>query len=139
DYLAVLRACAPWVDYVTLNVSCPNVPAGRQLSDPGQIRALLQATREASDLGRVPSLLKVSPDLAEAELEQLVEIALEEGAAGMVATNTSAALAGERGGLSGVPLRARATETVRRIRRQAGDRVGKHGAGRLFTAGGSSG
>jgi dihydroorotate dehydrogenase len=134
DYLEVLRRCAPWVDYATLNVSCPNVPAGRQLSDPGQIRALLQAVRETPELARVPALLKVSPDLSEPELASLVEIALEEGAAGMVATNTSAALAGGRGGLSGAPLRARATETIRRIRRQAGDRLSIIGVGGIFTA-----
>lgn len=134
DYLRVLEQCAPFVDYVTLNVSCPNVVPGRQLSDPVAIRALLRAVGEMPDARRRPALLKISPDLETAEVEALTDLALDGGAVGMVATNTSAAMAAGRGGLSGAPLRERSTAVIRQIRRRAGDRLAIIGVGGVFTA-----
>lgn len=137
EYLRVLRRCAPLVDYVTLNVSCPNVPAGRQLSDPAQIRSLLAAVAADPDLARRPTLLKISPDLEDEDVDRLVDLSLEGGAAGIVATNTSAGLArrlGPRGGLSGAPLRDRSSEVVRRIRGRAGSRLTIVAVGGVFTA-----
>ncbi len=133
-YLAVLRECAPLVDYVTLNVSCPYVPAAQQLVEPAEIRALLRAVREEPELRARPALLKISPDLSDEEVAALAGLALDEGAAGIVATNTSARLSGERGGLSGPPLRARATEVVRVVRRFAGDRLTISGVGGIASA-----
>jgi dihydroorotate dehydrogenase len=138
DCQAVLRECGRWVDYVTLNVSCPNVPAACQLGDPGEVRALLAAARGEPALQRgdrrAPVLLKVSPDLSDAELGALVQLAIQGGAAGIVATNTSSQLAGERGGLSGAPLRARSTGVIRRVRQLAGDQLLIIGVGGILTA-----
>src|SRR5439155_16906964 len=103
-------------------------------NDPGQIRDLLAPLRGDESLAGVPALLKISPDLADRDHEQLTMIALEGGAAGMVATNTSAELAGARGGLSGRPLRSRANEVLRRIHRQAGAALTLVGVGGVFTA-----
>lgn len=137
DYLHVLRCCGPYVDYATLNVSCPNVPAGRQLSDPSAIRDLLAAIHADRTLGSLPVLLKIGPDLDDDDLEQLAELALEGGAEGMVATNTSATLARglePQGGVSGAPLRERSTAVLRRLRAVGGERLTLIGVGGIFTA-----
>src|SRR5262249_41703702 len=122
------------VDYATLNVSCPNAPAGCQLSHPDQIRALLTDIQADPELKRLPTLLKLSPDLSDEDVARLADLALEGGAAGIVATNTSARMAGERGGLSGAPLRQRSTEVIRQVRRRAGDRLTIIGVGGIFPA-----
>jgi dihydroorotate dehydrogenase len=104
------------------------------LNEPDQVRELLRATRYAPELRRLPALLKISPDLDEDEIAALTDLALEEGAAGIVATNTSARMAGARGGLSGAPLRARSTEVIRQVRRRAGAALTIIGVGGVFTA-----
>jgi dihydroorotate dehydrogenase len=91
----------------------------------------------------VPVLVKVSPDLSAADLVHAVDAALEGGAAGVIATNTTlarnglrapAALAAEAGGLSGVPLCAAATDACRVLFRHLRGRAPIVGVGGIFTA-----
>ena len=115
DYPALAERAATLADYVAINVSSPNTPGLRDLQEETRLLAILRATR-ARMPAETPLLVKLAPDLAPAALPSLVRMIAAEGAAGIVATNTTvdrpAGLrsphAGERGGLSGVPLAPRA-------------------------------
>lgn len=133
DYLAALRTVATHADYVAVNVSSPNTPGLRSLQDHTALRSLISAlvaeTRTLA-LGAepVPLFVKVSPDLAFAQLDEVIEAVTDAGAAGLIATNTTLsrdgvapadlANAGEEGGLSGAPLTLRAREVVRYVCRR---------------------
>ena len=80
-------------DYVVVNVSSPNTPGLRDLQATERLRPVLVAVREALDASatgrRVPLLVKIAPDLADADVDAVVELALEPGLDGIIATNTA--------------------------------------------------
>jgi len=124
DYASVLAAAGPFVDFATVNVSSPNTERLRDLQGPAALAALLAGVVAANGaLARpVPLFLKIAPDLAEPDLEALVDTALDAGVDGIVATNTTLARDGlthprarEPGGLSGRPLRDRAEAVLARV------------------------
>ncbi|HEV7267806.1 MAG TPA: quinone-dependent dihydroorotate dehydrogenase [Falsiroseomonas sp.] len=129
DYPALYEAVAPLADYVAVNVSSPNTPGLRDLQGERQlseILAALAATRAAIAGPRPPILVKIAPDLSPAALEPLVESIVAHGMEGLIVSNTTIARTGLRsahrsqaGGLSGPPLRAAATEMLRRVARLA--------------------
>jgi dihydroorotate dehydrogenase len=137
DYAASARAVAGVADYVVVNVSSPNTPGLRDLQAVGRLRPVLVAVREALDAAaehRVPLLVKIAPDLADADVDAVADLAIELGLDGIVATNTTvsrdglASSPGEvaaagAGGLSGAPLRGRALEVLRRLHARAGGRL----------------
>ena len=92
-------------------------------------------------LGRkVPLLVKLAPDLTEAELDDALEVITNTGMDGVIATNTTiergevcSLLSKETGGLSGAPLRARSTEIVRRIYRHTGGKLPIIGVGGVMS------
>jgi len=122
DYECAIRTLAPYADYLAINISSPNTPDLRALQKPELVRALVQRSVRAALPGQ-PVLLKVAPDFAAGELEETVAAALQGGVAGIIAGNTTVTrpglrattLAAQAGGLSGKPLRALATATVRRV------------------------
>jgi dihydroorotate dehydrogenase len=150
DYADSFRALWPWADFFVVNVSSPNTPNLRQLQDRSALDDILAALQAInSDLGAgagiKPLLVKVAPDLSFEALDEIVEVALLRNLAGIVATNTTIArpatgdltaslLYRETGGLSGQPLRARSTEVVRHLRRQAEDRLTLIGVGGIASA-----
>jgi dihydroorotate dehydrogenase len=110
DYLASFRLLRPYADYVAINVSSPNTPGLRTLQDRAALNTLLAALREA---GPARLLVKIAPDLTEHAVAELLEVCLTHGVDGIIATNTTVEHhAGEKGGLSGAPLAARALEVV---------------------------
>jgi dihydroorotate dehydrogenase len=128
DYRAALRAVADVADYVAVNVSSPNTPNLRDLQAAGRLAELVVALTETARAlvpGGLPLFVKVAPDLADAELDAVVEAAERAGAAGFIAVNTTisrsglhgpeARLAREPGGLSGRPLTGRARAVVARL------------------------
>jgi dihydroorotate dehydrogenase len=129
DYPALYEQVAPLADYVAVNVSSPNTPGLRDLQGEKQlaeILAALSATRAALPGRKPPILVKIAPDLAPAALEPLVEAVAGQGMDGLIVSNTTIARAGLRsahrnqaGGLSGPPLRAAATDMLRRAARLA--------------------
>ena len=110
DYLTSLRAVLPHADYVAVNVSSPNTQGLRSLQDRGQLAGLLAALR--AEAGGTPVLVKIAPDLTEHAIGEALDVCAEHGVAGVIATNTTVMHDGERGGLSGRPLAARALEVV---------------------------
>jgi dihydroorotate dehydrogenase len=148
DYAASARAVAAVADYVVVNVSSPNTPGLRDLQAAGRLRPVLAAVRAALDQAaggrRVPLLVKIAPDLADADVDAVADLALELGLDGIIATNTTISrdglaspaaevAAAGAGGLSGPPLRARALAVLRRLHERAGDRLVLVAAGGIET------
>jgi len=139
DICRCIRVLDALVDFFVINVSSPNSPGLRDLQDAGRLRELLSAARETTAR---PVLIKIAPDLTAAQINALVGVALDERIDGIVATNTTTARPAElrepdraqAGGLSGAPLRERATEVVRLVRRRAGAALTIIGVGGVFDA-----
>ena len=134
DYVTSARAVADVADYVVVNVSSPNTPGLRDLQAADKLRPLLIAVRgaldEASPARRVPLLVKIAPDLADAAIDAVAALALELGLDGIIATNTTISREGlpagtdvGPGGMSGAPLKKRALEVLRRLHAAAGDQL----------------
>lgn len=154
DYAASATAVAAVADYVVVNVSSPNTPNLRDLQAVQRLRPLLVAVRGALDEAtrppgvsgrRVPLLVKIAPDLDDADVDAVADLALELDLDGIIATNTTvtrdgltsdpvAVRAAGPGGLSGPPLAARASDVLRRLRARAGDRLVLVAAGGIETA-----
>ncbi|MBK9273776.1 MAG: quinone-dependent dihydroorotate dehydrogenase [Flavobacteriales bacterium] len=151
DYVKCFEALYSVVDYFVVNVSSPNTPGLRALQDKGPLLEILSAlqamARARSGELRVasaaqaphsppgtqhsprtkPILLKIAPDLTDAQLDDVVAVVKESGIAGVIATNTTISREGLRtpnaeveamgaGGVSGAPVRRRSTEVVRYLR-----------------------
>jgi dihydroorotate dehydrogenase len=149
DYVASAERLAPLADYLVVNVSSPNTPGLRDLQAIDRLRPLLEAVRHACDLAspmrRVPLLVKIAPDLADADIDAVADLALSLGLDGIVATNTTIsrddlATPTKRvtelgsGGLSGAPVKARALAVLRRLRARVGDRLALVAVGGIETA-----
>jgi dihydroorotate dehydrogenase len=147
DYRTSYRRLSRLADFVVVNVSSPNTPGLRQWQERQKLSALLGALLDeartlASRRGAppVPLFVKISPDMDDADMDDVAEVALELGLAGIIATNTTVAREGaaagvrETGGLSGRPLRARATEVLRYLYRRTEGRLPLIGVGGIFTA-----
>ncbi|REE96955.1 quinone-dependent dihydroorotate dehydrogenase [Thermomonospora umbrina] len=146
DYVASAERLAPYADYLVVNVSSPNTPGLRNLQAVEQLGPLLRAVRAAADRSsprRVPLLVKIAPDLADADVDAVADLALELGLDGIIATNTTIAreglasapaLTSETGGLSGAPVKARSLEVLRRLRGRVGDRLVLVSVGGVETA-----
>ena len=129
DYMICFETLFPHVDYFVVNVSSPNTPGLRELQEKKPLTELLQVMRRENTkcalvnaMREKPILLKIAPDLTDAQLLDIIEIVRETGIDGVIATNTTIArddlksdmyLQEEQGGLSGRPLRKRSTEVIR--------------------------
>jgi len=130
DYLYCLKAAYRVADYIAVNISSPNTKGLRELQAEDSIRQLLAALKQEQSVlkmahGRpVPVLVKIAPDLDEPQIEALARVFNELAVDGVIATNTTISreavaghpLAGEAGGLSGVPVRARSTQVITAFR-----------------------
>jgi dihydroorotate dehydrogenase len=115
DYLACHRLVAPIADYLAINVSSPNTARLRDLQSPRVLWRLLTALDDAGASGGTtrPLLVKLAPDLATGELDDLLRMLCDSPAAGVILSNTTlrrdglrspARLTAEPGGVSGMPL-----------------------------------
>jgi len=124
DYVAGVRARGALADYLVVNVSSPNTPGLRDLQRKSSLIALIEALKSARAAAAAPDppplLLKIAPDLSEAERAEIAEAALETGIDGLIISNTTVARptelrsphASEAGGLSGKPLFAPSTSLL---------------------------
>ena len=128
DYLSLLQVLAPVADYLTINVSSPNTVGLRQLQGRDALEGLLSQLHEQRKMEeaqlekKIPLLVKLAPDLNDAELDDALDVILRTGMDGVIATNTTlaragvrSALAGESGGLSGRPLSARSEAMLAKV------------------------
>ncbi|MBN1121555.1 MAG: quinone-dependent dihydroorotate dehydrogenase [Anaerolineae bacterium] len=145
DYSAGLRRLYAPGDFFAINVSSPNTPELRKLQSSEYLSELLARLRAqigelAGDDRPKPLLVKISPDLGWDEIDELLDLSLQHGVAGIIATNTTRSREdlrgknrGEEGGLSGAPLRERSTAVIRHIREQVGNRLTIIGVGGVFS------
>ncbi len=133
DYLICFDALFPWVDYFVVNVSSPNTPNLRELQDKAPLMNLLHLLQSKNKQypSPKPILLKIAPDLTDAQLDDIADIVKETGIEGIIATNTTISRAALKtpgdiissigmGGLSGAPVRERSTEVIRYLRTKLG-------------------
>jgi dihydroorotate dehydrogenase len=127
DYVALVTGLAPVVDYLSVNVSSPNTPGLRNLQGRAVLDDLLARVIDARDAvpgRRTPMLVKIAPDVTEADLDDIVAVARARSVDGLIVANTTvarpatlrdAALAKETGGLSGKPLFATSTRVLAQV------------------------
>jgi dihydroorotate dehydrogenase len=145
DYANSFRVLRPYADFFVVNVSSPNTPNLRQLQDKTALDEILSALHQLNPAPAAPVLIKVAPDLSFEALDEILQLALARGVAGLVATNTTITRPStadarlqkiyERpGGLSGRPLRERSTEVIRHLYRQGQGAMPIIGVGGIFDA-----
>jgi len=129
DYVICFAALFDYSDYFVVNVSSPNTPGLRELQDKEPLTSLLKELKKENSklaqnkgLSEKPILLKIAPDLTDAQLMDIIEIVTITKIDGVIATNTTIARDNlksdlisteEKGGLSGKPLGKRSTEVIR--------------------------
>lgn len=126
DYVTLFKGLFDYVDYFTVNVSCPNISDLRELQDQDALLEILnnlQAINLQKDKPK-PILLKLSPDLNKKQLDEVIDVIAQTNIDGVVAVNTTVSrnqlstqketiLAIGNGGLSGSPIKDRSTEVIR--------------------------
>jgi dihydroorotate dehydrogenase len=151
NYLASFDLAHEVADYIAVNVSSPNTPNLRELQKAESLEELLNALQarngELNQLNKknTPLLVKIAPDLSEAEIEAITDVCLRLNLDGIIATNTTVSRNNLRasaaeierigsGGLSGKPLTTRSTEVISKIYRYSKGKLPIVGVGGIFTA-----
>ncbi len=143
DYRHCLERVYPLADYVTVNISSPNTQGLRDLQAGDALTALLDGLLESRErlsgqhARRVPLLIKIAPDLDDAEIEAMAGAFNRARVDGVIATNTTVDRGGveahpranEAGGLSGRPLLNRANQVLAAFRAQLDESIGMIGVG----------
>ena len=139
DYVSGIASMSAVADYLTINISSPNTPGLRDLQAPEALDALLARVQQARHAGakRPPLLVKLAPDIADADLPEIVRVIRAHGVDGIVVSNTTLSRDGvkdvrfapESGGLSGRPLFLRATRMLARVYRLTEGRLPLIGVG----------
>lgn len=146
DYLKAFRALYDYVDYFVVNVSCPNVACLTALQSKASTMAIIEPLKKfrQGQTDYRPILLKISPDLTDEQVDQMIEVVEESKIDGIVATNTTTSREGlksdparvtaiGKGGLSGGPLTLRSREMVRHIHEKTEGRLPIIGVGGVMT------
>lgn len=143
DFAKVLAHCAASLDFATVNVSSPNTEKLRDLQGKAALGALLGGVVETRNgLPRpIPIFLKIAPDLTDAELQDIADVAQETGVDAVIATNTTLSRDGLRsaykdqaGGLSGAPLFDKSTRVLARLSQLIDGQIPLIGVGGISTA-----
>jgi len=137
DYVTCTRALMAYADYIVCNVSSPNTPGLRDLQARDALAGLLKGVKATLGARKIPVAVKVAPDLTEADVEDIVAAAVEAAIDGMIVGNTTisrpsslrSARRSEAGGLSGAPLTALSTGTLRMAAKQVAGRFPLVGCG----------
>ena len=142
DFVQAWKRVAPYCSYVAVNISSPNTPGLRAHQRADALEAILSAIRrERFARQRRPLVLKISPDLTDGELDDVVSVALKHRVNAIAATNTTldrpqglrSMQSRELGGLSGMPLAPRASRVVGRLVRLVEGQAAVIAAGGIFT------
>ncbi|MCX6166916.1 MAG: quinone-dependent dihydroorotate dehydrogenase [Sphingobacteriales bacterium] len=145
DYVICFDRLFDVVDYFVVNVSSPNTLGLRELQEKEPLKHILKTLQKRNNKGGLskPILLKIAPDLSDAQLDDIVEIVLESQIAGVIATNTTLnreglasakTLTDEAGGLSGKPLSQRATEVIAYLNKKSKNAFPIIGVGGIHSA-----
>jgi dihydroorotate dehydrogenase len=140
DYAESARLVAPLAAFLVVNVSSPNTPGLRDLQAVSSLRPILAAVKAQTSK---PVLVKIAPDLSDDDMDEIADLAVELGLAGIVATNTTVSRAGlltpgaealGAGGVSGPPVAQRSSQVLRRLYKRVGDRLVLISVGGIETA-----
>jgi dihydroorotate dehydrogenase len=140
DYAESARLVGPLAAFLVVNVSSPNTPGLRDLQAVESLRPILAAVKAQV---QCPVLVKIAPDLSDADVDEIADLAVELGLAGIVATNTTVSRDGLAtpgvealgpGGISGPPVAQRSSEVLRRLYQRVGDRLVLISVGGIETA-----
>lgn len=148
DYMSCLQQVYPLADYVTVNISSPNTTGLRELQEEQALRRLIGALREGQEKfaaqhgKRTPMLVKVAPDLGDADIDSIARVLTDLNIDGVIATNTTVArtniaghpLAAEAGGLSGAPVMDKSTAVLRMLRTRLPETIPLIGVGGILGA-----
>lgn len=142
DYLYCFNKTYPYASYITVNLSSPNTPGLRHLQFGDALKELLAPLKEAQltlskDYGYKPLVVKIAPDVSQAEVQSIAETLIALDIDGVIATNTSLEreavkthpFAQESGGLSGAPLTAQAQRVCQWLQQALQGRVALIGVG----------
>lgn len=135
DYVTGLQALEGLADYFTINISSPNTPGLRGLQDKAELAALIDRIKAVGV--SAPLLLKIAPDVTDAELEDICQTVVEKQMDGLIISNTTLARpdtlksphASETGGLSGAPLFEPSTERLARAYKMTDGKIPLVGVG----------
>lgn len=148
DYQQSFRLLQEYGDYFVVNVSSPNTPGLRSLQDATMLSTILAALN-TENTHKKPIFVKIAPDLELSAIADIIQLAQTYRLAGIIATNTTIQREGlktqliaktgkspqqEAGGISGAPVRDRATEIIRYIYQQTNGELPIIGVGGIFTA-----
>ncbi|RFD23831.1 dihydroorotate dehydrogenase (quinone) [Mycobacterium uberis] len=140
DYRTSARLVGALASYLVVNVSSPNTPGLRDLQAVDSLRPILSTVLAEAP---VPVLVKIAPDVSDSDIDDIADLAVELGLAGIVATNTTVSRDGlvtpeidelGVGGISGSPVACRAVEVLRRLYGRVGDRLVLISVGGIETA-----
>lgn len=142
DYASGYAALAPLVDFCVVNVSSPNTPGLRNLQGRDELAGLLERLAPLRAARPKPLFVKIAPDLADADLDDIAELALTHKLDGLIATNTTiarpaslqSANRAETGGLSGQPLFKASTLVLRKLHARLNGRIALIGVGGVSNA-----
>ena len=142
DYLVCFKELYNYVDYFAINVSSPNTPGLRELQSKDFLTDLfrdLNTYRLNSEVYK-PILLKISPDLSEQKISELLEVIKENKIDGIIATNTTtnfpalkSVSSDETGGLSGEPLYDRSNDVISFISKKTNGELPIIGVGGILS------
>lgn len=146
DYCTLVKALGPYADYLTVNISSPNTPGLRNLQDRENLLPLLEKIMEerarACGADAPPLLVKLAPDLKEAQQEEIAGTLLEAKVDGVILTNTTldrpdyldGPFREQAGGLSGRPLTDKSTNIIRTFYKLLDKKIPIIGAGGISSA-----
>jgi dihydroorotate dehydrogenase len=143
DYRASARLVGSLASYLVVNVSSPNTPGLRDLQAIEALRPILEGVLAEVAAAATPVLVKIAPDVSDSDLDDIADLAVALGLAGIVATNTTVSRDGlttpgvdglGAGGISGPPVARRAIEVLRRLYARVGDRLALISVGGIETA-----
>ena len=148
DYVGSFEYLQSVADYFVINVSSPNTPGLRSLQAVEQLEPILSGLQEANTSNK-PILIKIAPDLDWDDIKDILNLATNYALSGVIATNTTIRRDGlnteilkdtgksikdEAGGISGLPVKQRATEVIRFIYQETEGKLPIIGVGGIFTA-----
>ena len=148
DYVGSFQYLQDVADYFVINVSSPNTPGLRSLQAGEQLEPILSGLQTANTQNK-PILIKIAPDLDWQDIKDILNLAGNYNLSGVIATNTTIRRDGlntkilpetgksiqdEAGGISGLPVKQRATEVIRFIDQETDAKLPIIGVGGIFNA-----
>jgi len=139
DFLLCAETFFPLGDYVTINISSPNTEGLRDFHKPESLKELLSKVNNIRNKSNFKKsfLLKISPDLEDPFIDNIIELSLQHNIDGFILTNTTDRnrenlldkKKNEIGGLSGRPIRDLSTELIKKFYRQLKGKIPIIGVG----------